>query len=494
MAKPKNSKPSFSLSQRWSIGLNVAISITCMLSIMAMCNYLSTRHHVRANWSSDTHHQLSSITHKVLQTLTNEVKVTVFFNQDQQLFDEVQDLMDEYRASSRFIRVETVDYNTDPTGTEFIKARFNLTPRMVGDMVIFESAGRSKIVQASDLSDLDLSRLISGESREIKRINFKGEIMFTSAIASVTTGDAPVVYFLDGHNEHDPTVDNAVYGYANLAELMRLSHVEIRKLRLVGTSSIPSDCALLVVAGAISKLDPAEEGKIAEYLEKGGRLFLLMNWKSQTDFNRVLAPWNLEIGNNLVLDRQFSKDGRDLYSTNMLPHEITKPLGNNPVQMVLPRSVTIRDSQLTGPDAPKVTELIQTSEQGEARADFDMKKNEIRPNAFRDKFGAITIAAAVEGAPVPGVIGTTRIIATGDSIFLDNEMIESVANRDFAISAVNWLLDRSHLLGGIAPRPMREYRFQLTRNQLWFVTAILLGVIPGTSLAAGIIVWIRRRH
>lgn len=494
MGTDKQSKPSFSLSQRWSIALNVAVSIFCVLAIMAMFNYLSTRHYSRVNWSSDTHHQLSSLTHKVLQTLTNEVKVTVFFDQDQQLFDEVQDLMDEYRFVSRHIKVETVDYNRDPAGSEFVKAKFNLAPRMVSDMVIFEANGRSKIVQGSELSDVDLSNLIAGRSREVKRTSFKGELLFTSAISSVTSGTTPVVYFLDGHDEHDPTQSGSVNGYAGLAELMKISNVKVEKLRLTGRSEMPSDCSLLVIAGPVGNMDSSEEEVISSYLEKGGRLFLLMNWRSKTEVNRILEPWNVEIGNNLVLDRDFSKDGRDLFSTNAAPHEIMKPLGSNPIHMVLPRSISVRDSKLTGPDAPTVAELFHTSSDGEARADFDLKKNEIRPDGFRDEFGTISLAAAVEGAPVPGVIGTTRIVVVGDSILLNNEMIESAANRDFGLSAVNWLLDRSHLLGGIAPRPMREYRFQVTRNQLWFITALLLGVIPGVSLATGVVVWIRRLH
>jgi hypothetical protein len=67
---------------------------------------------------------------------------------------------------------------------------------------------------------------------------------------------------------------------------------------------------------------------------------------------------------------------------------------------------------------------------------------------------------AVEKGAIKNVIterGTSRIVVVGDSIFLANHQMDSAANRDFAGYAVNWLLDRPHLLEGLGPRPITEY-------------------------------------
>ena len=73
-------------------------------------------------------------------------------------------------------------------------------------------------------------------------------------------------------------------------------------------------------------------------------------------------------------------------------------------------------------------------------------------------------------------------------------MIESGVNRDFAVSAVNWLLDRSYLVGGIGPRPVEKHKWNLTDGQLRAAYIILLGIIPGSILGLGILVWYRRRR
>jgi hypothetical protein len=89
--------------------------------------------------------------------------------------------------------------------------------------------------------------------------------------------------------------------------------------------------------------------------------------------------------------------------------------------------------------------------------------------------------------------GTMRMIVVGDSFFLGNTAIELYANRDFAELAINWLLDRSELLEGVGPRPVEEFRINLTKAQLQSFQWILLGAMPGTILALGGLVWLRRR-
>jgi hypothetical protein len=83
----------------------------------------------------------------------------------------------------------------------------------------------------------------------------------------------------------------------------------------------------------------------------------------------------------------------------------------------------------------------------------------------------------------------------GDSLFLDNQVIDFVeANRDFAGYAVNWLLDRGALLQDIGSRRVMEYRLVMTRREVQTAQWILLGVLPGSVLFLGGLVWLRRRR
>ena len=84
------------------------------------------------------------------------------------------------------------------------------------------------------------------------------------------------------------------------------------------------------------------------------------------------------------------------------------------------------------------------------------------------------------------------MVVVGESLFLGNAAIDFEANRDFLNLAVNWLLDRNQLLD-IGPRPVNEYLISLTRSQMRQVRLLLLIVLPGSVLALGGVVWLRRR-
>jgi hypothetical protein len=116
----------------------------------------------------------------------------------------------------------------------------------------------------------------------------------------------------------------------------------------------------------------------------------------------------------------------------------------------------------------------------------------ITPDDLR---GEISLAVAVERGALPGVaanLGTTRIVAIGESSFLANHLIQWPGNRHLATSAINWLLDRSYLLSGIPPSPIRTYQVSMTPFQQRMLRVVLLGVLPGSALAIGFLVWWRR--
>jgi len=103
------------------------------------------------------------------------------------------------------------------------------------------------------------------------------------------------------------------------------------------------------------------------------------------------------------------------------------------------------------------------------------------------------MVAVEKGDPKQIVAGSTRILVAGDSIFLGNQFIEMAANRDFAESALNWLLDRTPLLEGVAQRPIKTHRMLMTEANRTKAEWVMLGGMPGGALLVGGMVWFRRR-
>jgi len=102
-------RPSFSVARKWNISLNVLLSLAAMAAIVAMVNYLALRYYTRIHWTTNQTYKLSSLTQQVLHSLTNEVKVTLFFDRQEPLYRSVAALINEYRAISPKIVVKVID-------------------------------------------------------------------------------------------------------------------------------------------------------------------------------------------------------------------------------------------------------------------------------------------------------------------------------------------------------------------------------------------------
>jgi hypothetical protein len=489
---------SFSSGRRWRIGLNVCVSIVSALALVIMVNYLAARHFVRGDWSNNNPHKLSALSLHLLQSMTNQVKITVFFDKEASLFSSVSTLLNEYKLASRRIQVDYIDYLRNPGAAQLIKERYKLVGEdMDRNLVIFDS-NKAKVVYEKELSDLDISRVVSGESKEVKRSTFKGELLFTSAILNVIDNRRPKAYFVSGHNELDPGNPNPK-GFSKMADLCETLNIERDKVTL-GKNSIPADCDLLVLAGPERKLLREELEELNRYLEQGGRFFLLLNNLDRTGLETVLSAWGVRVGDDLVFDAKspsnISSD-QTIIVTNYLTssHPIVKPLLRSQLRIYLPRSVSQQPSSKQDPDSARVSELAASSENGVAMA--NIKDGVAYPDPLHDKRGAIPFIAAVEKGSVQGISadkGATRLVVAGDSLFLSNMMLDFSANRDFAVLAINWLLDRTQLMGGIAPRPVKEFQLVMTPYQMTATRWFLMAGMPGGVMLIGLVVWWRRRH
>ncbi len=508
MTSEPSSPPSFSTGRRFGAGFNVFVSAVAALAVLVMVNYLSARHYHRFQWANGAQPPLSPLTLRLLHSLTNDVKVVVFFDTDPEssLYQLVAGSLSEYQSASPHIVVETIDSQTDPTGAKRLQARYPLIGQKDKDLIVFEWNGRVKVVRASELSDYDTSKLISGQSKEVPRTAFRGEMLFSSALAGLLDPNVPKAYFLQGHAEHDP--DNTEQsGYSEFAALLKEKNIVFEKLIFSGAQGVPADCGLLVIAAPEKPFSPAELQRVDEYLEQGGRLLLLAGYVTystghitRSGLERVLAKWGVALGNNVVVDlnkqNQVAAGKEDLIEVREFSaHPIVSPLARTSILLAGARSVAKLGAGRSGPDAAKVEALALTSSQGATRSEFSTGVP--RADSALDYEGAIPVAVAVEKGKVQGVTaehGATRMVVVGDAEFLSNYLIDQEGNRDFASLAVNWLLDRSPQFAEIGPRAIKEFTLVVSVGQMRLLQGILLVGFPGAVMACGLIVWLRRRH
>lgn len=489
--------PSFSVGRKWGVGFNVLLSVGLFLALVVAVNYLAARHFQRFYLAGEASQPLSPQTLGVLKSLTNQVRVVVLFDAEDPLYSSVTGLINEYKHASPKLTIELIDYLRNPGGAQLIKSQYKLNQLQDKDLVLFDCGGRIRVVYQRELSDYDYSGLMVGKTNEVKRSAFKGESLFTGAILTVTDSRQPKAYYLLGHNEHSPVDDRQDEGYAKFIGLLNEKNIATGGISLLGTNELPADCEMLIIAGATDRLTQFELDKVEKYLNQGGRLLVLFNSLVQNiGLERTLANWSVLVGNNIVVEKnRNTTTGQDVIAGKFGNHAIVRPLaGTRGLHFLLPRTVEKIERVGNSADAAKVEELVLASESSVAVTDI---RGGVLTESPRDRRGPLALAVAVEKGGLQGVSGdrgATRIVVVGESRFLGNHMIDSGGNRDFANLAVNWLLDRPALLGGVGPRPVKEYKLELTQAQIRLLRWILLLVLPGLVLLFGLLVWFRRRH
>jgi ABC-type uncharacterized transport system involved in gliding motility auxiliary subunit len=490
---------SFSSRRRWFVGLNSLLAIGAFLAIMVMVNYLASGHFTRSQWGARSAFRLSPQTTSLLHSVTNNIEVTLFFSphgDEEDMYSLCVGLLSEYQnANPKHIHIKTLDYERFPSDAKAFLTAHNLNSLKDRDIVVFESNGHTKIHYAKNLAEYDFSAVLSGQSKTVRRSAFRGEMFFTSAILAVTYPRQLKTYFLAGHGEHSPgsptneeESKSSSVTYSKFAGILKdEADSDWARLSLLGTNTIPADCQLLVVAGPHrGKLLPEELSKIAEYLKQGGRLLALLN--NECGLEDVLEPWGVKLGDSPLIEHdsrfRIGLSDKDFWTARFGTHPTMKPLLTEqlPIRIASPRAVFPIANNSKIPGAPEISVLAETSDiatDGRSARKFPLM---------------VAVEQGIKGVNTTRG-GSTRMIVVGDADFLDDAMIDSVANHYFASLAVNWLLERPEiLLEGISAQPIREYKLILSGSRMFALQWLFLAGLPGCIIAFGTLVWLRRRR
>lgn len=454
-------------------------SILVVLGILAAINYLAARHNARWDLTAAGQYTLSEQTKKVLHSLEQPVRATVFARTDD--FERFRRLFEQYQYETKQLQVEYVDPEKRPALAE------KLNENTLGTIVL-EYEGRVQRVTSNTEQDL------------------------TNGIIKAVQGEQHKVFFVQGHGERDTTGSDG-RGYGAIAQALNADNFTAEKLVLL-QQEIPADAKVIVIAGPTSDLLPPEIDRLKAYLAKGGKLLVLIDPPQKADapplsnLMALLQEWSIEVGTNAVLDPLSRLRGAEADVPVAAPpypyHPITSTF-RTLTAYPYARSVKPAEAAANGRTP---TSFIQS---GPASwAEIDLKtlttRGEAQPDLENgDIQGPVSMAVAVsapatEGTPPPaGEPGAeapskpeTRIAVVGDSDFAANAVLGMGGNRDMFLNIVNWLAQQENLIA-VRARDPEDRRITLTAGQdrmlFWFAVFIM----PGLILLAGVQAWWRRR-
>lgn len=499
MAPPRTS---FSPHRRYQAALNLVVGVIALGVCLAWINFFAMdRLRSRHDWSGGDRFAISPLTRQVLASLTNDVKVTILFSRETPLFSYVDGLLRQYALVQPRIKLRAIDYNTEPNTAMLLKATYQLTANAENVILFDNGILPPQIISEGELStyDADIGELMAGRQKEVRRAGFKGEVLFTSAIAMLGEARPARAFFLQGHGEHRMDGEDDIFGYRRFSQLLTTKGVSASPLRLTQDGSIPQDCELLIIAGPEQPFTPSEISQIQQYLENGGRILLLLHpYRPQLrlGIEDLLQSWGIATPPWYAGDQDTGESGfRNMVTGNFGQHPITTPLSRSEgrITFLMPRVVGRLPAEILSPDSPRAVVLVATGTNGMTLSDLRDNAVAFRPGV--DRVGEIPLAAAAEKGGVAGVTlsrGNGRLVVIGDSSMLGNKILSFYSNATFAELTVAWLLDRTQLLA-IGPKPLPEYRIDLGETQSRTLRWMLLAVLPGGVLLLGVVVWFHRR-
>jgi ABC-type uncharacterized transport system involved in gliding motility auxiliary subunit len=293
-------------------------------------------------------------------------------------------------------------------------------------------------------------------------------------------------------------------GCGRAAQALAGENYDIKPLMLMTAPKVPVYCAVVIVAGPVKPLFPAEVDAIDSYLKNGGRALVMLRPQlpghpsEETSLINMINQWGLTVGNDIVLDQELHLFSGPTLGLSPLvelypPHQITAQLNNKRTLWPMVRSVEPINETKTGLQA---WPLAQTGDTSIAATEVDaIFKEQKFKQGPKDRKGPITVAAAVvaDNKTLKWGTGNARLVVFGDTDFADNQNLSQVFNQDFFLNAADWLAGETATIA-IRPRTLRASRVSLTPNQFnnVFVASVLM--LPELLLIVGIVVWWERRN
>jgi hypothetical protein len=447
---------------RWVQLALATVGLAWMLMAIVAAGYV---YNVRWDLSTGDRFTLSDHAHQVLARIDQPVKIRAFIRTEDGRNPFIRDLLWQVSRENPNIEYDIVDVNRNPA----MAAQYGVSS--YGSTVV-ESGG--------------------------KRADFSNptESLLMSALLKVMQ-EPKKVYSLTGHGECQIDNTDRHLGCSLMSGALSLEGFRVAKLSLTGGAEIPADADVIMIPGPKSDLLEVEIAALSAWLERGGKLFVMIDPFRAPRLVAMLGAHGIEIGANIVLDPQNRLAGGEPWSTvlsdNNRSHLVTSTLKAPPLFSLAAAVVARAD------DAKRreVTVLLKSGPQSWASFDPSIVDGgEARFVAGRDVNGPIPVAVDVsEPAPRAAEAGTqTRILAFGDSEFASNRFLDYLGNKDLFVNAANWLAREDALIGS---RPTQKAP---GKNQFFISQADAEGVFswavlwqPGLFLLVGIAVFVRRR-
>jgi ABC-type uncharacterized transport system involved in gliding motility auxiliary subunit len=465
-------------------GAGSVVSVLLVLGILFVASLLANWHPIRWDTTRTRTQSLSPVSQALLKEVTKPLVMTVFLPQGAGERQSAKDVLQLYVYHNPQVSYRFVDPEREP-----LRAR-QAGYRFAGN-VLLDYQGRHQMADQPD------------------------ENAITNALRKVLKKERKKVYFLAGHGERDLN-DPKPGGFQVAKRALENEGYEVVVLNLLSRGAVPPDAAAVIVAAPKKPLLSTEVETLKAYLEKGGRLLVMLEAFEDGGLKEFLAGYGVGLDNGIILDVNQVSQALGVSAVMPLvsqygPSKITRDFTNLITIYPMARPLFLKKDQPGVSLLPLATTMSTSYEKlGKAwikagKAAFDAKT---------DKKGPFTMAAqaeikltppkdkpppkgdkkrdpAGEQHQDPQGKHQTYLVVFGDVDFAANGFFNLFGNGDLFLNTTNFL---ARAMGQITVRGAGQAQLLTLKSaQAWGLFLASLVWAPLVMLGAGIWAYRRRR-
>lgn len=440
------------------------IFIIGLLVVVGLLAWLSTRYTTEADWTRGGRNTLSLDSRQLLDEMPETIHITAFATEGSVVREHVQDLIARYQRYQPQIDLTFVNPDAEPERTR------DLGITLDGELLIAYQ-GRSEKIQS--LSEQSLTNALLRVARQKER----------------------KVSFLSGHGERD-LLGEANHDFGQFGKLLVQKGIELNRLNIAETGSIPDDINLLIIADPRVPLLSGEVNLLNNYVKQGRNLL----WLSEPGSDAGLAPLaetlGIEFLPGTIVDATTQLFGIDNPAFAIIPNYPMHPITREINSLTLyPEATAI---EVESPDDWQAEPLLTTLDR--AWTEIGQISGTIRFDEDSDeRMGPLDIGFAFtrprqnKTGGNDTESGEQRVIVIGDNDFLSNAYLGNGGNVELGLNLFNWLNNDDQFIS-ITARTASDVDLELSKTAQLVIGFGFLIILPILLLGTGFSIWWRRRN
>lgn len=459
---------SFGAYSTGSIALAVAVVVVINIVLGEMPSSWTS-----VDMTSQKLYSLTDQTKEFVESINEDVTIYVIVAEDSQDTTLGQTLQ-RYDDLSEHIKVEYVDPNVNP------RFYMQYTDSISMNSLIVVSEKRNKVIDYSSIyeSSFDYTTYTSTTT------GYDGEGQITSALDYVLSDSMPKVYMTEGHGEYTLS--------SSFTNALKKENVDCETVNLMDYDTVPRDAACLIINAPGSDFSSDDTDKVIEYLNAGGNvIFVTGLTEGETpNLDAITDYMGLSIAEGLVVEQDAANYYRNPYYLLPTQSYSTYTAGlYNQYYIFAPyvQGIVIENEEAEG---ITYNSFLSTSDKAFAKVgDINVQNFDKAEGDIDGPFG-VGVSAVKE---LDEETSATLIVYGCDQLFTDeaNSMV-SGANGVLFTNTVSSFVD--HEVSVSIPAKSYEISYlTIPQSKAVLVGMMTIIVIPVGCLAAGFVIWFRRR-